>query len=84
MKRYFIYSFFQTYNNGGKSTVSIAITDGCFPSKRALMLRHKIYRNQLYCCSISEVKSVQDLSDFLGKEIEDKVNYPFESKPSDD
>lgn len=76
-KRYFIYTFYQSDSRGGCSGAGYAITDGCFPSRASILNINRLASNQLNACSISEVKSAQDISDFLERKVSDRVNYPF-------
>ncbi len=76
-KRYFIYTFYHSDSRGGSSGAGYAITEGCFPSKTSILNINRIASNQLNACSISEVKSSQDISDFLERKVYDRINYPF-------
>lgn len=76
MKRYFIYTFYYSHSYGGSSGTGYVITNGCFPSKRYVLTKNRIPSNCLNVCAISEVKSAQDITDFLGMEVKDVVNLP--------
>lgn len=75
-KRYFIYTFYHSDSRGGSSGAGYVITEGCFPSKTSILNMNRIASNQLNACSVSEVKSAQDISDFLERKVSDRVNYP--------
>lgn len=77
MKRYFVYSTYYKHDCGGSSASGYIITDGCHPSKRSIMNHHRIPSNYLNVVTISELKSAQDISDFLEVKVSDVVNYPL-------
>lgn len=80
MKRYFIYSFSYSYSGGGKSGYSFIVSDNCYPYKNSILNKHGIPSNIIHSLFITEVKSVKDISDFLGINVKDEVNYPFIKK----
>ena len=84
-KRYFIVTTYYKGSHGGSSGSHYAITDGSYPSKRVISNYYRIPSNDLNMISVSEVKSVKDITDFFEYSsdfVKDEINYPW--KPSDD
>lgn len=76
-KRYFVFSCYHKGRHGGSSGTHYVITDGCFPSKRNLLSYFWIPSNDLSISMICEVKSVNDIQEFLERTVVDEVNYPL-------